>query len=119
MNAPRTRAALDVSPRRKRRRAHTWRVLALWFAAMLPLAFWGLPSSRDDALLFGGESPWTAERYRAAEALAQRGERAAGADVDLNPLASSRQIVDLTADESQRATILSSRSVGTSMAGSE
>ena len=86
---------------------HTWHVIALWMICMFPLIFWGLPTSRDDALLFGGDQAWPAERYRAGHALDARRARVGGADTDLNPFESDKKrIVDLTADEAGRAEIL-------------
>lgn len=104
MNAPR------VSTRRtaRRRRWLPWpaRVVLLWAAAVFPLLVWGLPSAQHDDLLFGGSPAWPAERYGAAEALQALRARDAGADTDLDPLAPSGELVDLTADEPARAEIL-------------
>ena len=73
---------------------------------MFPLLFWGLPTARNDGLLFGGEPAWPAARYHVERDLEQRRARNAGADTDLNPLAGREQIVDLTADDAERAEIL-------------
>jgi hypothetical protein len=73
---------------------------------MTPLLWWGLPSSRDDELLFGGEPPWPAARYQIDAELAQLRARQAGADTDLNPLTQRDQIVNLTADDAARVEIL-------------
>ena len=73
---------------------------------MAPLLGWGLPSRAQDELLFGGGPAWPAERYDAADALRQRQLRQAGADTDLNPLATHDRIIHLTADEPARAEIL-------------
>lgn len=73
---------------------------------MAPLLGWGLPSRTRDATLFGGAAPWPAERYRAAQALAARATRPAGADTDLDPLAAGNGISDLTPDDAARAAIL-------------
>jgi len=72
--------------------------LAVWAAAMLALIGWGLPDRQRDDLLFGGQPAWEAQRYPAARAAQQRRERAAGADTDLDPLAATDQIVELTTD---------------------
>lgn len=87
-------------------RAARWLFAALWCAALLPLLPWGLPDRSRDELLFGGAPPWPAERYRAAEALAERQARSAGADTDLNPLTERDQIASLTTDEADRAELL-------------
>jgi hypothetical protein len=73
---------------------------------MAPLLTWGLPTSRHDDLLFGGQPAWPAARFNAADTAAQLAARDAGADTDLNPLANRTQIVDLTADDAGRAEIL-------------
>lgn len=73
---------------------------------MAPLTMWGLPTSATDDLLFGGDPPWPAERYDAAGKAEDRRRRAAGADTDLDPLAQTDRIVDLTADDQARAEIL-------------
>lgn len=96
----------SAAVRVRRRRVRTWQVLAVWFVAMLPLTNWGLPSSRQDGLLFGGRAPWPAERYAAAAALAERAEREAGADVDLDPLPRDRRILTLTEHDAGRAQLL-------------
>lgn len=80
--------------------------LLAWLALMAPLARWGLPSRENDDLLFGGAPAWSAARFRAAEALAQRRARDAGADTDLNPIRDRSQAIVLTADEAGRAEIL-------------
>ncbi|MBU0639640.1 MAG: glycosyltransferase family 39 protein [Planctomycetes bacterium] len=108
MTSPAQTDAAGRAPRRRppRRKLVVWRVVLLWAAAMVPLAFWGLPTSRYDDLLFGGQAAWSPEHYAAAAALRARQERAAGADVDLNPRPDTTAIADLTADEGQRAEIL-------------
>lgn len=73
---------------------------------MAPLLTWGLPTSRHDDLLFGGQPAWPTARFNAADTAAQLAARDAGADTDLNPLANRTQIVDLTADDAGRAEIL-------------
>lgn len=93
-------------PARGSRRVRTWQVLLLWAICMAPLTMWGLPTSATDDLLFGGDPPWHAERYDAARKAEERRRRAAGADTDLDPLAQTDRIVDLTADEDARAAIL-------------
>jgi len=73
---------------------------------MAPLATWGLPTSKTDTLLFGGDKPWPGGRFAAELAAAERRQRAAGADTDLNPVGHSDRLVDLTSDEPARAEIL-------------
>lgn len=73
---------------------------------MAPLLTWGLPARSRDATLFGAGTPWPADRFRAAEALAARTTRPAGADTDLDPRATSEHVVNLTTDEADRAAIL-------------
>lgn len=82
------------------------RVALLWAVALAPLLTWGLPARDRDDLLFGGEPPWPAERYRVADDLARLRERDAGADTDLNPLAARDHLVDLTPNDAARAEIL-------------
>ena len=88
------------------RRISVWPAVILWAVLMMPLLRWGLPSRESDALLFGGEPAWKAERYDAATAAEERRQRQAGADTDLNPLAARDRICHLTADEAARAEIL-------------
>ncbi|MEP0846729.1 MAG: glycosyltransferase family 39 protein [Phycisphaerae bacterium] len=92
--------------RRRLNRALLLLALATWFVAMLPLAFWGLPTSADNDLLFGGGPPWPAERYRSAAALESLRSRRGGADADLNPLSARDGLIDLTESEAARAEIL-------------
>ncbi len=97
--------------RRTSRRARTrnrliWLLAAAWFACLLPLIGWGLPSRSADHLLFAGGAPWPAERLNLAQTLAERRTRSTGADTDLNPLADRSGLVDLTADDARRAEIL-------------
>jgi hypothetical protein len=73
---------------------------------MLPLLRWGLPSTADDDLLFGGEPAWPAACYDVATDVAQLRTREAGADTDLNPLMARDRLVNLTADDGARAEIL-------------
>lgn len=91
---------------RRRRQSRTALAALLWFVGMTPLAFWGLPDRSRDALLFGGEPAWEAERFAADAALDLRRTRLAGADTDLDPLPVDRRIVDLTATDADRAAIL-------------
>ena len=98
--------AQSAAPSKNRHRIPTWPVVLLWFLAMLPLSYWGLPTSSRDDLLFGGEPPWEPERYQAARALEARRTRGAGADTDLDPLDKGDRIVELTATEGGRAEIL-------------
>ena len=90
----------------RRLRVRIWQALVLWFLLMLPLAFWGLPTTRNDDLLFGGEEAWPAERYRVDQDLAKRQDRVGGADTDLDPIADRRGIVNLTETDADRAAIL-------------
>jgi len=81
-------------------------LLAVWLALMLPLARWGLPSRANDDLLFGGEAPWSAERFAIEDDLAARRSREAGADTDLDAVGAADEIVDLTESDADRAAIL-------------
>lgn len=90
----------------RRRRSGVGRAVVLWAVIMAPLLWWGLPNRRDDALLFGGQNAWPAERYRVEGDVRALGARDAGADTDLNPLPARDTIVELTADEAGRAEIL-------------
>ncbi len=81
-------------------------LLALWLAVITPAMFWGLPTSADDPLLFGGEPPWPAWRYQATQAVETLRRGNVGADVDISPLARRDRIVNLTATGAQRAEIL-------------
>jgi hypothetical protein len=65
-----------------------------------------LPTSADNALLFGEQPPWTAESFRAAELAELRRSRPGGADTDLNPLDTRDRVIDLTATHEARAEIL-------------
>lgn len=78
----------------------------LWAVLTLPLLVWGLPGGQYDALLFGGEPAWPAERFDVDRTLARLRDRASGADTDLNPLATRGEILDLTTDEGARAEVL-------------
>ncbi|MBN2446607.1 MAG: glycosyltransferase family 39 protein [Phycisphaerae bacterium] len=103
MNTP----AQHLSARHFARRRRIVATIALfaWLALMAPLIRWGLPTSRYDDLLFGGEPPWDAARYNSDAALAELRNRQAGADTDLNP----RQLdapTDITATDAERAEIL-------------
>lgn len=91
---------------KSKRRLRTWQLVVLWLVCMAPLRLWGLPSSADDVLLFGGQPPWPPERYGSAAAARERRARAAGADVDLNPIEVRDRVVDLTGDERARGEIL-------------
>ena len=93
-------------PTHTRRGVRTWHVIVLWFLCMLPLVFWGLPTSQDDALLFGKDEAWSADRYQVGDALEARRERGGGADTDLDPLELDNRIVNLTEDDAGRAAIL-------------
>ena len=73
---------------------------------MAPLITWGLPTSRYDPLLFGGDTPWSADQYDAEASLSELRRRAAGADTDLNPLEQRDSLIDLTATHANRAEIL-------------
>ena len=92
--------------RTRRRRWFQVGLLTLWAALMTPLLLWGLPSRSRDHLLFGGEPPWPAERYAATAALNQLQTQSLGADTDLNPVATTDRVVDLTPDDAARAEIL-------------
>lgn len=87
-------------------RVRLWQALVFWWAIMFPLAFWGLPSTFNDELLFGGEPAWPLERYQAQADLEQRRERIQGADTDLNPVTESAAILTLTQSDADRAEIL-------------
>lgn len=100
------RNAKSAAHSKSRRRVPFWPVVLLWFLAMLPRSFWGLPTSSRDDLLFGGQPAWEADRYGAATQIAVRRAQAAGADTDIDPLAIDNRIIDLTADEADRAAIL-------------
>lgn len=78
----------------------------VWAAAMFPLLSWGLPDRSRDPLLFGGNPPWSPERFNAAAALNHRAQRIGGADTDADPLTNRSQIIDLTATDADRAAIL-------------
>lgn len=91
---------------RQRRRVHTWQVILLWLLCLAPLVSWGLPTSAYDPFLFGGDRAWDADRYDAGRALQSRRERVSGADTDLDPIAATDRIVELTADQAARAAIL-------------
>ncbi|MCK4341789.1 MAG: glycosyltransferase family 39 protein [Phycisphaerae bacterium] len=73
---------------------------------MTPLLWWGLPGSEHDNLLFGGDPPWSADRYNVESDLERLRGRDAGADTDLNPLTEHERVIDLTADDKARAEIL-------------
>ena len=92
--------------RRRRLRIATWVVVLAWMLAMSPLSFWGLPTSSRDDLLFGGEPAWDASRYAGAVETVERRAPGSGADTDADPLTIDNRIVELTADQSQRAAIL-------------
>lgn len=81
-------------------------LLALWLAVITPALFWGLPTSADDPLLFGGEPPWPARRYQATQAVETLRREDVGADVDITPLAQRDRIVNLTATDARRAEVL-------------
>lgn len=87
-------------------RIRPWHAAVLWVLLMWPLAHWGLPSSRYDKYLFGGQPAWEPERYQAARTLNALRERNAGADIDLDPLADRTQLIDLTANDAARGQIL-------------
>ncbi|RMF79561.1 MAG: hypothetical protein D6744_09040, partial [Planctomycetota bacterium] len=95
-----------------RNRSHTLHRCAaggfviLWAAALTPLAWWGLPSSADDRLLFAGGERWPAERFAAARAAESRRRATTATDVDIDPLPQSDELIDLTADDAKRAAIL-------------
>lgn len=90
----------------RRRPSATCRVLLLWALVCAPLLAWGLPDSDRDALLFGGEPAWPAERYAIQADLEARRARAAGADTDLDPLPAADDLRLLTPDDAARAEIL-------------
>ncbi len=77
--------AKSAAPSRKRRRIPFWPVVLLWFLAMLPRSFWGLPTSSRDDLLFGGRPAWEADRYGAETQIAVRRSLPTGADTDIDP----------------------------------
>ena len=106
MNTERRSSTAPPRLNRRRRRIRTWQVITLWLICMAPLLSWGLPTSRHDPLLFGDDQPWTADRYHADADLQARRERLSGADTDLDPIAVTDRIVDLTEDEQARAAIL-------------
>lgn len=88
------------------RKVQPWHVASLWCLLMLPLLAWGLPTSRNDKFLFGGEPAWPAEKYEAARALRELRERNAGADTDLDPLLDRSNVIDVTCDDGHRGEIL-------------
>lgn len=88
-------------PPRQRRRVRPWHLAIVWALCMSPLAWWGLPSRAHDDTLFGGPA-WVGERIRQGES----NKQAVGADVDPDPLQNRERVIDLTADEKTRATIL-------------
>lgn len=91
----------------RRPRIRPWHVATLWATCLIPLTFWGLPSSRDDRFLFGDQPPWPADRYHAARRAEALRQRNAGADVDLDPLRRPPgDIVELTPDDEARGEIL-------------
>ncbi len=92
--------------RHRHRRATGVAALALWLVVMAPLALWGLPSSRNDDLLFGGDPPWEPDRYSLAADVEALRQRSAGADTDLNPVLQRDRLVNLTPDEAARGEIL-------------
>lgn len=97
------------TPRAKARRRHrppTMAAVLLWALITAPLLTWGLPSTRDDDLLFGGRPAWKAERYDIDATLRALRDRDAGADTDLNPLPTETPQVDLTPNDAARAEIL-------------
>lgn len=73
---------------------------------MFTLLFWGLPSSRIDPLLFGGDPPWPPERYGAAGIASELRGRQAGADVDRDPIEDRDKILDLTGSQKDVAAIM-------------
>ena len=99
-------SAAPPPPVKRRRRLSTAPVVLLWALIMTPLLTWGLPSSRHDDLLFGGEPAWKAEHYHIAALLQRLRERDAGADTDLDPITGRDRLVDLTVDDQARAEIL-------------
>lgn len=108
MNEPHASNTTDANsgPTPRRRRVRTWHVIVVWLVCMGPLLSWGLPTSRYDEFLFGGDETWNAGRYDAGEVLQARRVRVGGADTDLDPIAAADGIVDLTADDAARAAIL-------------
>lgn len=94
----------DELPRRVRLRfGHA---AALWALLLAPLTLWGLPSTKDDGLLFGGGPPWDAQRFEAARRALAHATRPAGADTDANPLGAIHEPTVLTTDDAARAEIL-------------
>lgn len=77
-----------------------------WFVLMTLFVRWGLPTTIDNPLLFGGEMAWPASAYDLGDTLTARRARAAGADVDLDPIVDRGQFVDLTATHADRAAIM-------------
>jgi len=67
---------------------------------------WGLPSRGIDAYLFGGSEPWSGQKLAALKSADEWRSARLGADVDRDPLATSENWVDLTADDQSRADIL-------------
>jgi hypothetical protein len=92
----------------RRRRRWVWVAAGLWLLLMAPLAWWGLPSTRSDPLLFGDQPAWTAEQYGVETALQALQTQPVGADTDLNPLDAERRTTPilLTTDEPARAELL-------------
>lgn len=94
----------EEAPRRPRLRyGH---LAAAWALLLAPLTLWGLPSTRDDGLLFGGGPAWDASRFDAARRAAAHATRPAGADTDANPLGAVSRPTLLTTDDAARAEIL-------------
>lgn len=81
-------------------------VLALGAGAFIVGIPWGLPSTRNDAVLFGGRVIWSGERIAELSHSAERWDRQRGADVDVDPLADRTTPVLINADEEQLAAIL-------------
>lgn len=106
MSRPADRSEIDAPPKRRSPRPTPWRAIAIWALLMAPLTLWGLPTSAQDDLLFGGDEPWPAARYAADDAVRALRSRDAGADTDLNPLRDDDAPVDLTATNADRAEIL-------------
>lgn len=101
-----TSTSIRRRPRIFLQRSGPWLCAALWGLLVLPLLPWGLPTSRNDSLLFGGDPPWAPERYAAARALRELRERNAGADTDLDPIQDRSQFVELTRDAAHRGEVL-------------
>lgn len=95
-----------IQVRRRKRTVRQWHVVVLWAVVMAPLLTWGLPTSKYDEFLFGGDPQWEADRYKVDESAEARRERVSGADTDLDPIANSDRIVSLTDDDAARAAIL-------------